>query len=216
MGYQRHTAHDDVLTSPGERDITAHVNFTMLQEAGSACGLRTQRFETLAQTLLAAGEADQFAAALGRGRRGGGVCGAGCSSRRCCSGWGRRSGCCCNGGREPEERALKNEKAPEHRAENEKGPGTPGPWSRTCLQPFSGRAQATSFSSEQLSRPPPRAGPGGAHRVEDDRLPLPPVACLPGAPTAGPSSRWAGTRPRAWPAARPFSVSRSATTPPSP
>jgi len=56
-----------VLTGAGERDITAHVNFTMLQEAGSACGLETQRFETLAQTLLAAGEADQFAAAMGTG-----------------------------------------------------------------------------------------------------------------------------------------------------
>ena len=67
MGYRRHTAHDDVLTDPGERDITAHVNFTALQEAGAARGLRTERFETLAQTLLAAGEADQFAAAIGSG-----------------------------------------------------------------------------------------------------------------------------------------------------
>jgi len=67
MGYRKHTAHDDVLTDPGERDITAHVNFTALQEAGAARGLRTERFETLAQTLLAAGEADQFAAAIGSG-----------------------------------------------------------------------------------------------------------------------------------------------------
>jgi len=67
MGYRRHTAHEDVLISPGERDITAHVNFTALQETGAALGLRTERFETLAQTLLAAGEADQFAAALGVG-----------------------------------------------------------------------------------------------------------------------------------------------------
>ena len=65
MGYRRHTAHEDVLTGAGERDITAHVNFTMLQEAGSACALETQCFETLVQTLLAVGEADQFAAAIG-------------------------------------------------------------------------------------------------------------------------------------------------------
>ena len=65
MGYRRHTAHDDVLISPGERDITAHVNFSALQEAGAMLGLRTERFETLAQTLLAAGADDQFAAALG-------------------------------------------------------------------------------------------------------------------------------------------------------
>jgi SAM-dependent MidA family methyltransferase len=64
MGYHRHTAREDVFTDPGERDITAHVNFTMLEEAGAALGLATERFETLAQTLLAAGAADQFAAAL--------------------------------------------------------------------------------------------------------------------------------------------------------
>ena len=64
MAYRRHTAREDVLEEPGERDITAHVNFTALQECGAACGLRTERFETLAQTLLLAGEPDQFAAAL--------------------------------------------------------------------------------------------------------------------------------------------------------
>ncbi len=64
MGYRRHTAREAVLEEPGERDITAHVNFTALQEAGAARGLRTERFETLARTLLRAGEPDQFAAAL--------------------------------------------------------------------------------------------------------------------------------------------------------
>jgi len=65
MGYRRHTARDNVLEEPGERDITAHVNFTALQERGAACGLRPRSFETLAKTLLAAGEADQFASVLG-------------------------------------------------------------------------------------------------------------------------------------------------------
>ena len=64
MSYRRHTALEDVLEDPGERDITAHVNFTALQEHGVALGLRTDRFETLARTLLEAGEADQFAAVL--------------------------------------------------------------------------------------------------------------------------------------------------------
>lgn len=64
MGYHRHTAREDIFTDPGERDITAHVNFTALEEAGTAYGLATERFETLAQTLLAAGAADQFASAL--------------------------------------------------------------------------------------------------------------------------------------------------------
>jgi SAM-dependent MidA family methyltransferase len=64
MGYRRHIAREDVLEDPGERDITAHVNFSALEESGNACGLRTERFETLTKTLLAAGEPDQFAAAL--------------------------------------------------------------------------------------------------------------------------------------------------------
>jgi len=65
MGYRRHTAREDVFADPGERDITAHVNFTALEEHGASRGLSTERFETLAQMLLAAGEPDQFAAALG-------------------------------------------------------------------------------------------------------------------------------------------------------
>jgi SAM-dependent MidA family methyltransferase len=67
MGYRRHAAHEHVLEEPGVRDITAHVNLTALQESGAACGLVTERFETLAQTLLAVGEPDGFAAALGAG-----------------------------------------------------------------------------------------------------------------------------------------------------
>jgi SAM-dependent MidA family methyltransferase len=60
MSYRRHMATEDVLADPGERDITAHVHFTALE----GHGLQTARFETLARTLLDAGEADQFAAAL--------------------------------------------------------------------------------------------------------------------------------------------------------
>ena len=67
MSYRRHTALDDVLAEPGDRDITAHVNFTAMRELGTACGLVTERFETLASMLLSAGEPDQFAAALGEG-----------------------------------------------------------------------------------------------------------------------------------------------------
>jgi SAM-dependent MidA family methyltransferase len=65
MGYRRHTAQDDVLTDPGARDITAHVNFSALEETGAACGLVKENFQTLARTLLDAGERDQFAEALG-------------------------------------------------------------------------------------------------------------------------------------------------------
>ena len=64
MSYRRHQADEDVLNDPGARDITAHVPFTALQEYGAQLGLEAVRFETLAQTLLAAGEPDQFAAVL--------------------------------------------------------------------------------------------------------------------------------------------------------
>jgi SAM-dependent MidA family methyltransferase len=64
MSYRRHRADEDVLEDPGAKDITAHVPFTALQEYGACLGLETVRFETLAQALLAAGEPDQFAAAL--------------------------------------------------------------------------------------------------------------------------------------------------------
>ena len=64
MGYRRHAAREHVLEEPGARDITAHVNFTALEECGASLGLRRERFETLAQTILTAGEPDQFAAAM--------------------------------------------------------------------------------------------------------------------------------------------------------
>lgn len=64
MSYRRHTAREDVLSDPGERDITAHVNFTALEAHGTQYGIQNECFETLARTLLRAGEADQFAAAL--------------------------------------------------------------------------------------------------------------------------------------------------------
>jgi len=64
MSYRRHQADEDVLEDPGAKDITAHVPFTALVEHGAQLGFETVRFETLAQTLLAAGEPDQFAATL--------------------------------------------------------------------------------------------------------------------------------------------------------
>jgi SAM-dependent MidA family methyltransferase len=64
MGYHRHTAHEDIFMDPGERDITAHVNFTALEERGAELGFARENFGTLAQMLLAAGEEDQFASAL--------------------------------------------------------------------------------------------------------------------------------------------------------
>jgi len=64
LSYRRHQASDDVLSDPGERDITAHVNFTALKQCAAACGLRLLREESLAAFLLRAGEPDQFASVL--------------------------------------------------------------------------------------------------------------------------------------------------------
>ena len=64
MSYRRHAASDDVLASPGDCDITAHVNFDALRSAALDAGFQEERFETLASLLLRAGEADSFASAL--------------------------------------------------------------------------------------------------------------------------------------------------------
>ena len=64
MSYRRHAAHEDVLENPGEQDITAHVNFTSLEEHGRSVGLRRESFQTLTRTVLEAGDADQFASVL--------------------------------------------------------------------------------------------------------------------------------------------------------
>jgi SAM-dependent MidA family methyltransferase len=64
MAYRRHQALEDVLKNPGEQDITAHVCFTALEEHGERVGLGIETLEPLARTLIGAGEADQFAAAL--------------------------------------------------------------------------------------------------------------------------------------------------------
>jgi SAM-dependent MidA family methyltransferase len=42
--YCRHQVTHDLLAEPGEQDLTAHVNFTAIQTAGVAAGLRTLAF----------------------------------------------------------------------------------------------------------------------------------------------------------------------------
>lgn len=44
--YHRHHQSNELLANPGEQDITAHVNFTAIQAAGEAEGLRTENFTT--------------------------------------------------------------------------------------------------------------------------------------------------------------------------
>ena len=64
MGYSGHRADPDVLADPGRRDITAHVNFSALADAGQAAGFEVATLQTQQAFLLETGEADRFAYAL--------------------------------------------------------------------------------------------------------------------------------------------------------
>lgn len=49
--YHRHQVSDDLLARPGEQDLTAHVNFPALQQAGGTAGLTTETFSAQPQFL---------------------------------------------------------------------------------------------------------------------------------------------------------------------
>ena len=49
--YAQHRVSDDLLANPGEQDLTAHVNFTAIQTAGEAAGLKTETLCTQPQFL---------------------------------------------------------------------------------------------------------------------------------------------------------------------
>jgi SAM-dependent MidA family methyltransferase len=51
-GFRRHQISNDILASPGEQDLTAHVNFSALQAMGEAAGLRTECVLTQEQFLM--------------------------------------------------------------------------------------------------------------------------------------------------------------------
>ena len=65
MGYQKHQAIEDVLADPGNRDLTAHVNFTALVKRGEELGLPASALMTQMRFLMELGEKDNFDAALG-------------------------------------------------------------------------------------------------------------------------------------------------------
>jgi SAM-dependent MidA family methyltransferase len=52
----RHRAHRGLLESPGEQDLTAHVNFSALERTGERLGFRTERFCSQARFLLEEGD----------------------------------------------------------------------------------------------------------------------------------------------------------------
>ena len=62
MGHYRHRAHADPLLWPGLSDLTAHVDFTAIAEAGVRAGLSVAGFATQAGFLLSCGILDRLAA----------------------------------------------------------------------------------------------------------------------------------------------------------
>ena len=59
--FRQHAISHTPYEAPGEQDITAHVNFTALREAGLAAGLEAGHLLTQAQFLMGIGEPNQFA-----------------------------------------------------------------------------------------------------------------------------------------------------------
>ncbi len=60
LAYHRHTASEDFFAAPGQRDLTAHVNFSALMDAGREAGLEFLGFTTQEKFLMALGEQSQF------------------------------------------------------------------------------------------------------------------------------------------------------------
>jgi SAM-dependent MidA family methyltransferase len=50
--YSKHRVGDDLLSRPGEQDITAHVNFTAIQNTGELAGLQTEGLFTQEKFLV--------------------------------------------------------------------------------------------------------------------------------------------------------------------
>jgi SAM-dependent MidA family methyltransferase len=59
--FHRHRMSDDVLSHPGEQDLTTTVDWTQITEAGARHGLEVTRLERLDQFLLKEGLLDQIA-----------------------------------------------------------------------------------------------------------------------------------------------------------
>jgi SAM-dependent MidA family methyltransferase len=61
LAYARHTVSEDLLRSPGERDLTAHVSFSALDIRGRRAGLQRAGLVTQMEFLVAMGRANEFA-----------------------------------------------------------------------------------------------------------------------------------------------------------
>jgi SAM-dependent MidA family methyltransferase len=61
LAYARHAVSEDLLRSPGEQDLTAHVSFTALDLAGRRVGLQRTGLVTQLEFLAALGRGNEFA-----------------------------------------------------------------------------------------------------------------------------------------------------------
>lgn len=61
LAYRGHRVSEDFYASPGEQDLTAHVNFTALETWGRCSGLETEEFTSQTAFLLALGQPNEFA-----------------------------------------------------------------------------------------------------------------------------------------------------------
>jgi SAM-dependent MidA family methyltransferase len=64
--FRKHRISEDVLSQPGEQDLTTTVDWTQVREAGARNGLETLRFEQLDQFLLIEGALEQIMSASER------------------------------------------------------------------------------------------------------------------------------------------------------
>lgn len=60
LAYKAHRVNKDFYASPGEQDLTAHVNFTALETWGQRSGLETEEFTSQTAFLLALGQPNEF------------------------------------------------------------------------------------------------------------------------------------------------------------
>jgi len=60
LAYYNHRASEDYYASPGEQDLTAHVNFTAIESWGKRSGLETVGFTSQTAFLLALGQGNEF------------------------------------------------------------------------------------------------------------------------------------------------------------
>jgi SAM-dependent MidA family methyltransferase len=64
MTYREHQTSPNAYEAPGEQDITAHVNFTALQQVAEGCGMISLGLVTQSQLLLGIGHDTEFADAF--------------------------------------------------------------------------------------------------------------------------------------------------------